>query len=91
MSTGRRRATAASCTASAMPSPFWRRWLANSTIRMPFFVTSPMSITIPIWLKMLIVWSKYQSETSAPASASGTVSMIVNGSRKLSNCAASTR
>jgi hypothetical protein len=31
------------------------RWLANSTMRMPFFVTRPMSMMMPIWLKTLRV------------------------------------
>jgi len=60
-------------------------------MRMPFFVTSPMSMTMPIWLKMFRVWLKYHSESSAPVRASGTVSRMMNGSRKLSNCPARMR
>ena len=46
---------------------------------------------MPIWLKMFIVWSVLHMKTSAPAMASGTVSMMTSGSLKLSNCAARIR
>ena len=39
----------------------------------------------------LDVRENYWGDADGPASASGTVSRMVNGSRKLSNCAASTR
>ena len=82
---GRNRAAAAPFTASILENPVAFLWLANSTMRIPFFVTSPISMICPIWLKMLIVWLKYQSERNAPATARGTVNMMMNGSRKLSN------
>ena len=44
----------------------------------------------PIWLKTLIEPDSHRP-SSAPVTASGTVSMMMNGCRKLSNCAASTR
>jgi len=82
---GRRRCNAASSMACILPSPASCFWLANSTIRMPFLATSPMSMMIPIWLKMFIVCSVLHMKTSAPAMASGTVSMMTSGSLKLSN------
>ncbi len=74
-----------------MLRPSSRSWLANSTIRMPFFAARPTSMTMPIWLNRLSVPPVSARPTSAPSTASGTVSMIVNGCTKLSNCAASTR
>ena len=88
---GRKRAADASSAACWRPRPSSRFCLANSTIRMPFLVTSPISITSPIWLNTLSVLPNTHSAPSAPSSASGTVSRIVIGSRKLSNWAASTR
>ena len=88
---GRSRCCAASITACSLSIPSSRFLLANSTISMPFFVTNPISIIIPIWEKILMVWSNSQRLNKAPANANGTVIMIVNGSKKLSNCPASTR
>ena len=88
---GRRRCSEASSMARILSSPASCFWLANSTIRMPFLATSPISMMMPIWLKMFIVWSAPHMKTSAPAMASGTVSMITSGSLKLSNCAARIR
>ena len=48
-------------------------------------------MTMPIWLKRLSVLPAIQSPSSAPVTASGTVSMMTNGWMKLSNWAASTR
>ena len=45
---GRKRYTDASRMAVILSSPFFWRWLANSTIRIPFLATSPTSIIIPI-------------------------------------------
>ncbi len=42
-----------------------------SAIRMPFFVTRPISMIMPIWLKMLRVSPKYHSAKRAPKSAGG--------------------
>jgi hypothetical protein len=54
-------------------------WLANSTIKIAFLVTSPTSIICPIWLKMFNVIPKIQSESKAPVIAKGTVSKIMKG------------
>jgi hypothetical protein len=56
MRMGRKREMAASSAASILERPAALRWLANSTMRMPFLVTMPMSMKIPIWLKTLSVW-----------------------------------
>ena len=53
----------------------------------PFFVTIPMRSSIPISEKIFNVCPKICSDSNAPAIAVGTVSIIMNGSRKLSNCA----
>ena len=50
-----------------------------------------MSMIIPICEKILNVCPNIQSESIAPANASGTVIMMMNGSIKLSNCAERTR
>ena len=42
-------------TAISIGSPIALRWLANSTIRIPFFDTSPINMITPIWLKIFIV------------------------------------
>src|SRR5882672_8087091 len=91
MSTGRRRVSEACLTAATNSTPRSRNWLANSTISTPFFAASPTSITIAIWLKMLIDIPYSHRPTMAPTIASGTVVMITNGKVKLSNWAASTR
>ena len=46
---------------------------------------------MPIWLNIFIVMSPKYMNTSAPAMARGTVSMIISGSLKLSNWAARIR
>jgi hypothetical protein len=46
--------------------------LTNSTIKIPFLVTNPISITVPIWLKIFQVWSNNHKEKT-PAAAIGTV------------------
>jgi hypothetical protein len=53
--------------------------------------TRPISIIIPIWLKIFIVTPKYHMKISAPVIARGTVIITTKGSLKLSNCAARTR
>ncbi|MNE36670.1 hypothetical protein D3C80_1304890 [compost metagenome] len=68
--------------------PSSRNWFANSTIKIPFLVTRPINMMVPIWLKIFQVCPKSQSENKAPATAIGTVKIIINGSIKLSNCAA---
>ncbi len=91
MRIGRKRSAAASLAASCHVLPSSRRWLATSTMRIPFFVTRPMSTMLPIWEKMFNVSPLTHSDSTAPASASGTVSIIVRGSIQLSNCAARIR
>ena len=46
---------------------------------------------IPICEKIFIVCPNTHKLSTAPANASGTVIIIINGSIKLSNCAASTK
>ena len=91
MRIGRKRSAAASLAASCQELPSSRRWLATSTMRMPFFVTKPMSTIEPICEKMLSVSPLTHNDSTAPASASGTVNIIVSGSIQLSNCAARIR
>ncbi len=55
ISMGRRRRVAASMAALSVVSPFSRRLLAYSTIRMPFLVTRPTSMMIPICEKIFSV------------------------------------
>ncbi len=88
---GRNRIAAASVTAPVTVRPSARSWLANSTIRIAFLVTRPISMIRPMREKMLSDCPNTHSETTAPNTASGTESRMVNGSTKLSNCAASTR
>ncbi|MNN74832.1 hypothetical protein D3C81_1910710 [compost metagenome] len=47
MRIGRRRFTEASSTASCSSIPWRSSWLANSTMRMPCLVISPISVTMP--------------------------------------------
>ena len=51
----------------------------------------PISMMTAIWLKMLIVTPYSLRPNTAPSNASGTVTMMMTGCTKLSNCAASTR
>ncbi len=88
---GRRRTVDASTMAWCTLRPSSRSWLANSTIRMPFFAARPTSMTMPIWLNRLSVPPLTYRPMKAPSTPSGTVSMITSGWMKLSNCAASTR
>ena len=82
---GRKRPTEASKTASTFDKPQTRFLLPKSTINIPFFVTKPISITMPISENIFNVSLNNQRESSAPAIANGTVIMIIRGSRKLSN------
>ena len=50
-----------------------------------------MSMMIPIWLNTFMVMSLKYMNIKAPVMASGTVTMMTNGSLKLSNCAARIR
>ena len=61
-------------------------------MRTPFLATSPTSLVCPTCEEMLIVVQPRNAETSAPEIGSGTEpSSTMSGSRKLPNCAASTR
>jgi hypothetical protein len=91
MRIGRRRSGPASRMACSGASPCSRtRTMARSMSRMAFFVTRPMRSTIPIIVPIAIVLLVRKSARIAPTSASGSVSMIVTGWMKLSNCDAST-
>jgi hypothetical protein len=88
---GRNLEVAAANTASRTLMPSALRWLANSTIKIPFLVIYPISMIIPISLNTLMVWPVSLRLSIAPVTAIGTVSRMMKGSIKLSNCAASTR
>jgi len=88
---GRKRMDEASTAACILSAPLSRIWFAYSTMRIPFLVTSPINMIIPISENILSVWPNIQSDNKAPANAKGTVSMIIKGSIKLSNCAANMR
>lgn len=47
---GRKRWQEAWIMARSKSTPLSRNWLANSTIKIPFFAAKPTSIIIPIWL-----------------------------------------
>ena len=81
----------ASRVASPKVSPRARSLLANSTIRIEFFVTRPTSITIPIFEKRFSESPRTQSAIRAPVNERNTATRITKGSKKLSNCAARTR
>ena len=91
MRMGRKRSGPASSTAWSGASPCSRtRTMARSMSRMAFFVTRPISSTMPIKAPIAMVLSVRNSARTPPTRASGNVSMIVSGWRKLSNCDAST-
>ena len=91
MRMGRSRIRPASSMASTGVSPRSLSWLAYSTSRIEFLVTSPISRIMPIWLYRLIVEpDQLQQRRSAPVTASGTASSTVNGWSSDSNCEAST-
>ena len=88
---GRRRAPAASTAASMAVSPRSSACLANSTIRIAFFAASAMSTIRPICVRMLLSSPRRFTPVIAANRVIGTMRMIDSGSRRLSNCAASTR
>ena len=57
---------------------------------MPFFVTSPMSMMIPMSEITDKEFPKMRSAMTAPMRDMGSASMIANGNQKLSNWAART-
>ena len=71
--------------------PCSRSCSANSTIRIEFFAASPISITRPTWQNTSFDSPRRNCAESAPNTASGTPSRMMNGSTQLSYCAASTR
>ena len=100
---GRSRISPAWSMASCADAPFARCWLANSTSRIEFLVTSPTSSTRPIWLNRLMFMAGIggrmpirlpmptsQISPKPPTNASGSASMTVRGCTRLSNCEAST-
>ncbi len=89
---GRNRCRAASLAESMIDSPS-RRWRStpNSTIRIAFFVSRPISMTRPIWPKTSSGMSKSHRPTIAPNIASGTVKMMTSGRIQLSYSAAMNR
>ena len=90
MMMGRMRMRPAWSSASATLAPALRAWLAKSTSRMAFLVTSPISITRPIMLKMLSVLRHSSRASITPISANGRLAMMAMGCRKLPNWLAST-
>ncbi|MNS04868.1 hypothetical protein D3C72_362560 [compost metagenome] len=87
---GRRRIGAALRSASNIGRPSSRNWLVNSTSRMAFLVTRPISVMMPMIEMIESVCLASNRANSAPTMASGSESMMVKGWMKLSNCAAST-
>ncbi len=88
---GRSRMRADSTAASTIDRPFSRNCSANSTIRIAFFAARPMSRTRPTWQNTSLARPRIHCALSAPSTASGTPSRMMNGSTQLSYCAASTR
>ena len=82
MRIGRKRKRAAFLAAARREQPVRSAiWFANSTIKIPFFVTRPSNRIKAISLKMFKVCPKKYSEMTAPAIASGTVKKVTNGAR----------
>ena len=88
MRIGRKRMGPASSMASLAERPSSRSWFANSTMRMPFLVTRPMSMMMPIMANMLIGSLMSSRPPSAPMIASGKPIMMDRGCSRLSNWAA---
>ena len=59
--------------------------MAKSTSRMAFFVTRPISITMPMMLNMLSVEPNISSVITTPLSVSGSELISASGCRKLLN------
>ena len=78
---GRNRVSAAMTIARSFECPASRERLANSTRRMPFFTTRPISKTVPISEKRLSVSWVSASAPSAPMIASGTAKRMIAGDR----------
>ena len=63
----------------SLPSP--RAWFTKSISRMPFFVTRPMSMMMPIMDMTLIVPLVHHRASDTPSSESGSENMMANGCR----------
>ena len=85
---GRSRMGPASSSASRALFPAARSWFVNSTSRIPFFVTRPISMMKPIMAIIDMYWFASRSPPMPPMMAKGNDIMIVNGWTRLSNCAA---
>ena len=59
--------------------------MAKSTSRIAFFVTSPISITMPMIENMLSVEPNTSSASTTPISVSGSELISASGCRKLLN------
>ncbi len=83
---GRSRISAACSSACERAMPRARAWLAKSTSRIAFLVTSPISMMKPIIENMFSVERHASSASTTPISDSGSEAMIATGCRKLPNC-----
>ncbi len=88
MRMGRRRMGPASSSASRVDLPAARSWLVNSTSRMPFLVTSPISMMKPIMAIIDMYWPVMSRPAMPPMTAKGSDIMMVKGWTRLSNWAA---
>ena len=59
--------------------------MAKSISRIAFFVTSPISITMPMMLNMFSVEPNISSASTTPISVSGSALISASGCRKLLN------
>ena len=85
---GRSRTRPASTSASSSFEPAARSALAKSTSKIAALVTSPISMMMPMKLKMLRVMPETQMPPKAPITESGSETMMTKGWVRLSNCAA---
>jgi hypothetical protein len=82
---GRSRTRAACSRACVRSMPASRDRMAKSTSRMAFFVTSPISMTMPMMENMFSVEPKNSSASTTPISVSGSELISASGCRKLLN------
>ncbi len=85
---GRRRRELASMIAARPPRPSARRSRIVATLTMASFTSMPSSAIRPISDMMFSDWPHMASAASAQAMPTGSTAVMMNGSRKLSNCAA---
>ena len=81
MMIGRSRMRPAVNNASLRAAPPSRCWFAKSTSRIPFFVTRPISMMMPIIVITLMLSRVMSSATVTPMKLSGSASMIAKGWR----------